>query len=505
MSLDPVDELLKRLAKGGEWPPKSEAKTWADVLAWRAFLESDRDALKRVAGWESKDREYKIDPLPERIADAWSDHLFGEEITIKAAVDADEDALGEILEVNDITDDFRAAERDIVAEGEGWWRIYVDRDVDDVPLLEWHSRATVAPFYIGKKLLAVALITQLEGVGRAPSKSTIHRHLEIHVDGAVEHVLFRGTKNRLGQTVPLDDHPETQPLATILGDGRQQGAIWKHGLPMLMGRIINKRGRNPRLGVSEYDGIKDYLLELNEAVTIGGENMRLTAKKRITAPLTSTALRPTTGPLVDNGEGQLVPLDGKPAFAADEDVLLTDPTDNELGRDSTPFKVLEYSYDAQALILHKRDLVESAVTRIGLTPQWIGVRVEGEGLAVSGTSLRLRLVPTDKAGRGKGRPWDKEAPRIIGLMQRLHAMPESEGGFGRPWSNPDELPSVKRANPLPTDEVEQASVESTLVTAGARSIATSVRNQHPEWTDQQVLDEVDAIKKDRPSAGGLLA
>jgi hypothetical protein len=538
MALDFVDLLLERTWKGGNWPPRSESKIWSALAAWQAFHESDREALKKVADWQHTDREYKVDGLAARIAEAWADHLFGEELTITPAAlaaeaaiaaaaeeaqgdgdeppepstsdgptpgDVDDELMAALVEENDVTEEARAAESDLVVpEGEAWWRCYVDTEVADVPLLEWHTRQTVIPYFIGRRLKAVALVTVLEGPGRDGDRKAVWRHFEIHVDGRVEHVLARGKKDRIGDTIGLDRHGETAELGRTLASGRNLAAVWDHGLPMLMGRVINKRGRNPRLGVSEFDRIKDNLLDLNEAATIAAENARLTAKKRAIVPANSGALRPTVGPLVDNGEGQLVPASGKPVFDAGEDVLIADPTDAELGKQQSPFQILEYSFDAEALIAHKRDLVETALTRLGMTPVWIGVRTgEGDGAAVSGTHLRLRLIPTDKTGRGKGRAWARELPRALCNLQRLDALAVNAGGFGRAWNDPTSEPTVEFANPLPTDEVEQATTESTLVSAGARSVETSIRNQHPEWSEQQVRDEVDRIKADRPAAPAL--
>lgn len=509
MPFDPVDELLNRLVKGGKWPPLAEADTWRRLEAWRAFVDADREALKKVADWTETDREYKVDPLPSRIADAWADHLFGEELAVAHPDETDNERLDAIIDENDLTEEARGAERDlIIPEGEGWWRLYRDTDVAEVPLLEWHSRRSVAPFYLGRRLMAVALISVLEGRGFDKNPKAVFRHFEIHTVGAVEHVLFKGTQRVIGQTVGLDSHPETEELAAALGDGRLNGAVWPHGLPMLMGRITNRRGRSPRLGISEFAGIKDYLLDLNEAVTIGAENARLTAKKRMTAPANSSALRPRVGPLVDNGEGQLVPAGGGAQFSAGEDVFIVDPADAELGREGSPFQVLEYSYDATALIAHKRDLVESALTRIGLTPQWVGVRGDaGDGFAATGTALRLRLIPTDKAGRGKARGWDRELPRILSIAAQLDALPEAEGGLGQAWNKADVEPSVERADPIPADEVEQATIEATLVGAGVRSKWQSVKAQHPDWDDLQVQEELDRIKDDKPAppAVGLFA
>ena len=530
MPFDPVAALIDLLEDdGGRWPPKAFEPAWKTVRQWRAFLESDRPALRRLAGWEAgTERQYKVDPLPERIGAAWADFVWGEDPEIAAAVTGegenatrpDQDRTNEIVEGNDLPDELRSAEETRTGEGEVWWRVAVDPEVSDVPLIEFHSRAVVCPLFIGRRLVACALVSEL-GKGKGP-KSRRYRHFEIHVPGAAHHVLYAGTKARLGEVVDLGEHPDTQGLA-LLPENDYGGTVWAHGLGEesasnnecgLMGRIINKRGRTADLGVSDFHGIKDFLLDLNEAIAIGAENARLTAKKRITAPASSIALRDTgIVETYDRGDGVRVPIDGQPLdttraparFAAGEDVLVTDPIDEELGGERRdPFKVLEYSFDAQALITYKRDLAEGALTRIGLTPQWVGVVTgDSEGLAISGTALRLRLLPTTKAGNGKVRPWNV-IPRVLSLAAQVDALHEDDGGLGNEWHDPEALPTVVRADPLPVDEVEESQVQSTLLTAGARSLKTAVKAQHPRWTDDEIEAEVDAIREERKTSGPSL-
>lgn len=508
MPLDPIADLLARVTRGGEWPPKSEVKAWAKVDRGRAFAESDRAELARIALWKDRTRPYRVDPLPDRIREAWADHLFGEDLTVTTGVEGNTDALERIVAENDLTEEVRHAVRDYqVPEGEAWWRIFVDREVAEVPLIEWLSRRTIAPFYIGRRLLAAAYITELEGRANVRSNDGARwRLFECHADERVELHLYRGTDRRLGARMSLDSHTETEELADSLIELESGGAVWEHGQPMLMGRVVNKRGRDARLGVGEFIAIEDLLLKLNEAVSIGWENMRLTAKRRVVVPASSvqpqTSSLPTGDELIDVGDGSLVPANGRALFDAGEDVLIADPVDSELGRETQPpFKVLEYSYDAEPLIADKRDTVETILTRLGLTPQWVGVVTNAnDGFAASGTALRLRLIPTDKAGRGRGRAWDRELPRILGLALAVAALPEQDGGLDLDVADPEEEPTVTRANPLPRDEVEEATIESTLVSAGVRSVETSVRAQHSEWGDEEVDAELARIKADRPAA-----
>ncbi len=113
---------------------------------------------------------------------------------------------------------------------------------------------------------------------------------------------------------------------------------------------------------SRYHAITDQLLDLNESHTIGSANMRLTAKKRVVVPPTAlqpTARRPDT---IDNGDGtRSAPPSA--TFDAGEDVLVADQLDKELGRESNPFQVLEYTFDAEPLIAWQRNTIE-----VGTTP-----------------------------------------------------------------------------------------------------------------------------------------
>lgn len=507
MALDAVDLLLDELVKDGRWPPRRELRVRTEIATHRAFLESDRPALRQMAGWPAG-RDYKVDPLGELIADAWADHLYSEELDITPANDRDAKALDYIITGNGgLLDELHETERMVVGEGEAWWRVYRDEEVADVPLLEWYSRDEVIPLFVGRanggRLLAAALVTELE---RRTSSGPVYRHFEVHVDGAVEHVLFRGTKTRIGQTVPLDEHPELAELdAAIDGDGAD-ARVWAHGLPMLMGRVTNGRRIHRRLGIgiSDYARIQDTLLDLNEAATIGSENMRLTAKRRVV--ITEEALRGSANArgaeLVDRGDGTFTRAAATAAgFSVGEDVLVHSRLDSELGQSPEAlFKVLEYSFDAGALIAYKRDQVETAVTRVGLTPQYLGVVADsGDGLALSGTALRIRLIPTSKAGKGKLRPWARTEPHVLSLMARLDALPLNDGGFGRSWADPTTPPAVEHPNALPRDDVEDANVEATLVGAGLRSKRVSVEAQHPDWTDEQIEEELERIAEERPA------
>jgi hypothetical protein len=208
-------------------------------------------------------------------------------------------------------------------------------------------------------------------------------------------------------------------------------------------------------------------------------------------------LKPRTD-AIDNGDGSMT-VTHRPSFDASEDVFASDDLDTSLdGKSDGPYKVLEYSFDAQALVEYKRDLVTSALTRAGITPQFVGSYAGSEGAAETGVALRVRLIPTTSAASGKGQYWDQAVPKMLMMAQLLDAMPVESGGFGVSWSQPAERPSLGRTDPLPTDQTENAQRHAVLVSAEIESVETAIRDLHPDWSDDQVSEELERINSARP-------
>lgn len=484
--MDPLDRLLQLLFGARTWPIPREHRIRGLIARWIAFRETQEEVLRRLADWP-RDRLYVPDPLPANIAQTFGDLLFGEDPEIAAAAAGDQGRLDAIVEP--WPTDLRAAEETTVSEGESWWRI--SNPGIGIPIVTWHSRFDVVPLLHGRQVLAAAFVSRLEGDGQ-----TVYRHVEAHGPGRVVNLLFRGRMNALGGRLDLSRHPETQDLVDE----------WKHGLPMLCGRVVNRYGRDPRVGVSIYDGIWRQFLVLNEATTIGRENMRLTAKKRAVVPASAVKAPPAEtlaaalaggagAAGVDTGDGTFQPLRAAARFDAGEDVLVHDPLDVDEGRDGKgPFQILEYSFDADQLIAFKRDTVETIAQRCDLVSQFLGSGDFGQGN--TGTALRVRLLPTVNAAEGRGRPWDDELPVVGQRCQQVAALPVVDGGLGQSWSNPQGAPAVKRTTALPEDPVDQAHRHAELKQAALLSAETSIRERYPDWSDQQVSDEIDRIRAD---------
>jgi hypothetical protein len=418
-----------------------------------------------------------VDPIPEKISRAFA-RLVWPSVAVTAPDDRDQPLYDAVRDANELGTELKRSVLTSSSEGEIWWRLRRDLDVADVPLVEWYSRTAVVPLWVGQKLKAAAFVSRYDRDG-----PDVWRHMEVHDAESVTNVLYLGRENGLGSRVALRSIEETAGLADQ----------WRHDLGMLAGRIVNLEGADFRAGVSDYDGILDFLLALNEAATIGKENARLTLKRRVTAPASA--------------------VDERGELPAGKEVIVIDAVEQQLGEGQTAaaFKVLEYSFDAAALIEWQRHLVEVALTRVGITPQFVGA-TGTEGLAASGTALRVRLLPTVSAAEDRAEDGKRRVPHILSLAARLDAKPFDEGGFGRPWRDPVTLPAVEPGPALPHDENEETDRHVAAVSGRVESRETAVRGLHPDWSDEQVAAELDRIAADQatdfgpltPTTGGTL-
>lgn len=469
---DPIEELLAELDAAECWPLERERKHHNQIKRWRAMRKGDIQQLHMLAGWDP-DRPYIHDSLARRIAIGFADFLFGDDPEIKAANEADQPILDEAVEENRLAARLHRAERLIVSEGEGWWKLHTNTAVAPCALLTWTSRMNVVPLLYGDRVLACAFVTvratdtELAEREGDPPVEVVYRHAEVHGPRKVLNILYKGTESDLGDRVALTTRKETAGY----------NPEWVHGLDMLAGRIVNDFDDDETLGTSDYEQVFDELLALDEAITTSVENTRLTAVDRVAVA------------------GEFTRQDG--SFDASMQVFqVRQEAGGTLGDSPSgvPLTYMEKRYDADPLWLHIGKLVQTILSRVGLVAEFIGDN-DRSGQAPSGTAIRLRFIPTTNASKGKLREWRHDLPHILQLILQIAKLPTEQGGFAQQVTAA-EPPAVEFAEILPQDESETTTDVATAVTAEVMSRRTAIRTQHPEWDDEQVQDELDAIHAD---------
>lgn len=488
MARQHAEELLSKLEKSREWPPKGERKLLTDLFFYAAVREADDEYL-RPDDLDS-DQQWILDPIGQRVPQVWADMIFGED---PIWTHPDQKNVDFIVEENELPSEQQSGVEMSSSEGEVWWRVYKDEDLQDSPILDYHSRTTVYPYFKGRRLVAVAFISVIQEENQA------WRYVEVHAEQVVVNRLYKVPMSQpaadetkrpnmpraakaFGNEVPLTDRQETEDIEPE----------WAHGLAhMLCGRVMNRRGRDPKLGVSDFKGRKGLLNSLNALANIGDGNMHLTARKR--SVVDESVLSPRTITMT-NGTQMTLP---SPEFDAREQVFVRSDLDTTLdGDNSKPFQVLEYDFDAEALVTWSDHLTDMFLTRTRVAPQLVGRHTED---AQTGPSLRARLLDSILCSNGKARFWDDSSPDQMRASMLVDQLPTSLGGFGRKYKQIDTLPTMQRTDSLPQDELAEANTETTKLNAGITSRRRSIKKLNPTLSDVEVDEIIEEIKEDEES------
>lgn len=444
------------------WPPKQVADLWEKLELFQAFRDSNKVRIRQEAGvsWQYP---YMLSPVPRMISRVSAHMLFGEPPTFKTLEEADQDHLDLIVSENDLHAECHRGAVIASSEGAVWGRIVVDPSLIDTPIIEFVSPARVIPHFSGRFVKGATFVTEWE-----TSSSERMRLFETYEAGAVHTELRRGTTRAVGQKVPLDSFEPSR--------GRQELVLTGVEWP-LVAFIPNTIDADPTEGYSDYAGLRDRFLSLNESVTIGQANVRLSGKKRA---------------IVDAGY-----VGDRGTMPSGDDIFVRTSRQGGDGEKVAPLQVLDYGFESGELTAWIDHVLDSTLTFAGVAPELVGRKVDGN--AISGTALRLKMTHSLLEASGKGRFFDRGLIRLLRAAQILDSRPMSEGGFGRQYKDADSNDIVERAPALPRDDMEAAQELATLASAEAISLEERVVFLHPHWSEDRVKEEVERIRGAQPA------
>jgi hypothetical protein len=441
------------------WPPPAVADRWAEIELFRALRDSEDTRLRQEVSvrW---DAPYITSPLPRLVSRASANLLFGEPATFTPAAEQDGENLDALVAANELDSELLRAAMVSSSEGEVWGRVLVAPALLDYPIIEWVSPANVVPHFSGRFVVGATFISEW-----ATGSIERTRLLETYEAGRITAELYRGTRTSIGRQVSLDSFAPTE--------GREAETLTGMDTP-LVAFVPNSLGSDPTRGVSDYRGLEQRFLALNEAATVGQQNLKLAGRKRA---LVDAEYLDTTGRLPDG-----------------DDIFIRQDTDAVMGEAPRPVQMIDYGYDSAPVTAWIEHLIDTSLTFAGVAPQSVGRSVDGG--AVSGSALKLKMSHSLLEAAGKGRHFDKALARLLRQAAVLDSRPTTEGGFGRSWAEPDTLPGVSRGDGLLRDDKEAAQLLAALVGAEVMSQEEAVRWWRPDWSPQQVDEELTRLAGD---------
>ena len=425
--------------------------------------------------WRRPSKQKVHVPIAADIAATSSDLLFGEEPQI-SAVDAQEMPMEQVqrrFESISRATNLHAllceAAESCSALGDVYLKIMWDIHHAGFPQIRVVQGDSAYPEYRMGRLQAIHVFTEIE----TGSQSSVLRTHEVYEPGAILTGLYRGSADSLG--LRMEDEQ-------LLEMGIEPACPVPSGL-MLAAHIPNIRPnrmfRGSYMGRSDFDNLRDLMDALDEAYSSWIRDIRL-GKARLLVP--AEYLRRTGEDLFGGGRSV-------PTFEFDEDVETLVALDVDTDRGGNTITPSQFAIRADDHAKTCQDIVTKIVSGAGYAPQTFGINIEG--MAQSGTALRIREKKSYSTTGKKQAYWQDSLEMLLTALMHLDAALYPDAG-----SDPGVHMHVRFPTIFTSDLPTMASSLSMLTGAQAMSTEVKVQMLHPDWTQDQVLCEVQRIQRE---------
>lgn len=352
-------------------------------------------------------------------------------------------------------------------------RTVYDTALADKPWIDLVHADSAVPTFTYGRLTSVIFWRVVEDTG-----DTVHRHLEQHdlQSNTVFHSVYVGDQQMLGTPAALADYRDLAHLTLILDS---DNALHFPDLPgdactvtYIPNMRPNRRWRGipaaGPLGVSDYGGIEGLMDSFDETFSSWMRDIRLAKARLMVPPAYLENIGPGRGALADIDREVFVPLN-----------LLAGTADGSTIT-ANQFKIRFAEHQA-TLDETKTLILQSA----GYSPQTFGDSPTAAMTATEVEDRQRRTLLTRARKLNYARP---------GLRDALYALMCLENTvFGRKDIVPIR-PDITFPDAVMPSTSELAQTAVALDTAKAASRETLVAMVHPDWTAQQIDEEVARIR-----------
>lgn len=342
-----------------------------------------------------------------------------------------------------------------------------DLELSDHVWLSSYGVDVVIPEFRRKKLVAATMWTEyIDG-------SVYYRHLERHEIGRIEHALYKGSQDKIGMRVPLQERPETAYLAKIVNaessilTGIDRLTVsYNLNMPTMAWR---KHGELAAAGRSDFAQLHPLFDALDETWSSWMRDLKQGGGKLLLPEAAITSGPLGTGGFFDSGQEAFVGLNAP-----------GDP--NKLVFDKVQFEIRVEQHERTAYAIY-REILRKA----GYSPSAWGDY--GKDGAITATEVDDRSQGSERT-RDKKALYDKRAigeQASVALELDGLLFPGKGGGrFEAPTTVT--FPQVSQEDPEKVARTIQL-----LDAAAAISTEMKVTRANPDWEDDAVKAEVTKI------------
>lgn len=496
------------------WPPQPYDRAWSLMRDRHTWWEGDPDKIAAMIGAQSPRPNARPSQYRGGLVGAASRGLFGQPpatsggkrahvpvagdlamtsaalmagepprliVPEGAANEAAQARMDRIFNTPDFHAGLLEGEELTAALGDTYGRVAWDTELADEAWVEFVDGDRAWPIYRKGVLTGVVFWEELPG---GEKDDLVYRHLEFHGlergEGFIEHALFKGKTDGLGQRIPLAEHEHT---AGIVVDAESR---IRTGSRELTACHIPNRTPNPifretpllrRLGKSDLTpAVMGLMVHVDDAFTSLARDIRL-GKARI---LVSEHLTHTAGP----GTGGVFDVDAE-AFALVGGAPTEDPV---LQAHQFEIRVREHMETAEAYI-------RQILTSVGYSPMQFGLKDDATA----------SMTATEVEAKDRGSSATKSAKslrRRSALSRMARAALEVDAAVFKTGAEVSEQIGVEyRPAVSPTPE-SLANTLNTLRAGRAASTITLVGMLHPDWDKKDIESEAQRIMDE--DGGGTL-
>lgn len=307
--------------------------------------------------------------------------------------------------------------------------------------------------------------------------TTVLRHLERHEldaagDGMILHGLYEGTRDNLGRSVPLTEHPSTAGIKvdadTVVIGARTKGLAVVH----VPNQRPQRRWRNhpigANLGRSDLDGLESHFDKLDMVYSSWMRDIRL-AKARLIVP---AYMLESAGP----GRGVW--------FDTDQDIFTTL---NAPPREDGKTEITPQQFDIRVEDHMKTadQLVQNILRTAGYSQQTFGEGDDGAAMTATEVTSKDR-----RSNLTRDRKIRAAQPALVALLRKKLAVDAAIFSTG---AGAAADVTVNFVDTTQADPESLARTSETLFRAQAASARTRVEIAHPDWDAKALDDEAAAI------------
>ncbi len=360
-----------------------------------------------------------------------------------------------------------------------WW----DREVADHVVPSHVPADRAIPEFRFNRLIAVTFWNVVSEPGEHP----VLRHLERHEKGKNYHALYAGDETNLGKRIDLTKHAATAWADKIVDD---EGCL-ETGLNSIdvvpVPNILPNRtwhsipGLAP-LGRSDFDGIEGEFDALDEIHTSWMRDVE-DAKSRI---IVDESL------FTENGPGQGGTYESEKHIYTNARAALGSAADSG-GPLIQDIKFdIRYQEHAQTAAEAKQHILE----HVGISAQHFADGPLAVGV-MTATEVNAKDNITETTRGAKINYWLAALDKFVDIVMRLDAIHFQTG------LNMTDRPSIKFSAQHSMSEADRAQTVATKRSAGLQSRWEGIREMNPDWTDDEIRDEIERIEEDEVKAAQL--